>query len=893
MKIDPADWAKVNKLLDEALERPMSEHADWLRTLPSECSEYEPLLRRLLSRVADAETRDFLDDLPSIDVALSPLPETDQHIGPYRLIRQLGAGGMASVWLAERTDGLIDRQIALKLPHPVLGTVFAQRAERERGFLAKLDHPNIARLYDAGVTDSGQPYLALEYVQGTPIDTYCDNNCLDIRTRVHLFRAVVDAMAHAHAKLIIHRDIKPGNILVDEDGKVRLLDFGIAKLLEHDNAIETELTRHSGRALTPAYAAPEHVQGDPLTVAADIYSLGVLLYELLAGQRPYAENDGSGITLEAAVLNGAPKRPSQKAANGADARALAGDLDVIVLKAMAREPERRYATCHAFGQDLQRYLTNEPVEARPDSTAYRLRKFVARHRIGVLTSVATVVVLMAATVVTTLQSIEATRQRDVALYQQQRASATMSFMSYVLEGVSADGAGITAPELLERATDMLDKQYRSQPFLASLYEAVAARYLGMFQTDRALELLKVSEDLAREDNDLDTLVDILCLTGRVQLRRVGDPETATAYLQEAEEGYSALNPPSRATYVQCARALAMFDRYRGDPDAGISRLEFAVDFLEADQTTDAFTRANVLNDLAVAYSQQNRSIDALNATEQAVATLEAGGRVDTVGWLTLQSNLANSLMTMGEVASALKLREYVQARAVELQMEGHSIVGYGTSYASNLYSAGHFDRSLDVAERTRAAAEAAGNNLVVAVSNQFAARALVALGEPMRAGPLFDRAEEFFTTSNRTANLLNLAFTRAEMHIALGNHEVAQQLLADVLAEQGYGEENNTRVSSLALSLASQSALATGDAAGAEQLADDSVKFAIMRARDPDTNASVGRALLFRGKARAQLGMAAMAIDDLTRARTAMMAGADPEHPYAKEAEELLAALGR
>ena len=893
MKIDPADWAKVNKLLDEALERPMSEHDDWLRTLPSECSEYEPLLRRLLSRVADAETRDFLDDLPSIDVALSPLPKTDQHIGPYRLIRQLGAGGMASVWLAERTDGLIDRQVALKLPHPVLGTVFAQRAERERNFLAKLDHPNIARLYDAGVTESGQPYLALEYVQGTPIDTYCDNNCLDIRARVHLFRAVVDAMTHAHAKLIIHRDVKPGNILVDGDGNVRLLDFGIAKLLEHDNAIETELTRHSGRALTPAYAAPEHVRGDPLTVAADIYSLGVLLYELLAGQRPYAESDGSNITPEAAVLNGVPKRPSQNAANIADARALAGDLDVIVLKAMAREPERRYATCHAFGQDLQRYLTNEPVEARPDSTAYRLRKFVARHRIGVLTSLATVVVLMAATVVTTLQSIEATRQRDVALYQQQRAAATMSFMSYVLEGVSADGAGITAPELLERATDMLDRQYRSQPFLASLYEAVAARYLGLFQTDRALELLKVAEDLARQENDLDTLGDVLCLTGRVRLRTAGNTETAIAYLQEAEQVYSALSSPSRGTYVQCARAFAMFDRYRGEPDAAIDRLKIAVDYLNADQTTEALTRATVLNDLAVAYNMASHIVESLNTTEQAIAAMEAGGRADTVGWLTLQSNLASSLMVTGEVSNALKLRETVQARAVELQIEGYSMAGYGTAYASNLYGAGYFERSLEVAERTRAAAEASGNSLVIAVSDQLAARALVALGEPRKAGPGFDRAEEFFVASNRTVNLWQLAVNRAEMDIALGNYDAAKNLLTDLLAEQGYGETGSTRVSSLALILASQAALATGDAADAEKFADDSLKFAIMRARDPDTNASVGRALLFRGKARAQLGMSAMAIDDLARARTAMMAGAGPEHPYAKEAEELLAALGR
>src|SRR6185436_14101596 len=321
-------------------------------------------------------------------------------VGPYRLVRELGAGGMGAVWLAERADGLIQRSIALKLPHLVTPrrAELAERMAREREILAALDHRNIAKLFDAGLTAEGQPYLALEYVEGVPIDQYVrgagDAAALPLEQRLRLFLQVAHAVAYAHGKLVVHRDLKPANILVTANGGVRLLDFGIAKLLDDGEARATQLTRLSGGAFTPEYASPEQILGEPLTVASDVYSLGVVLYELLTGTRPYRLKRDSLGALEEAILQAAPARPSEIAPPELR-KALRGDLDTIVPKALKKNPAQRYATVNAFAEDLACYLQDRPVQARPDSSTYVLRKFVARNRLAVGASAATLLVIVA------------------------------------------------------------------------------------------------------------------------------------------------------------------------------------------------------------------------------------------------------------------------------------------------------------------------------------------------------------------------------------------------------------------------------------------------------------------------------------------------------------------
>src|SRR5215831_16614416 len=353
--LEPERAAALSKLLDQALERPAAERADWLAQLPAAHDDLRPHLRDLLSRTAAIESGDFLGNLPrfvhSPQARANPESEVGTLVGPYRLLRELGHGGMGSVWLAQRIDGVLKRQVALKLPHVTWPQAqLVQRMEREREILAALEHPNIARLYDAGLSAAGRPFLALEYIEGLPIDQYCraadGAPRFDVARRLRLFLQVARAVAYAHGKLILHRDIKPGNVLVTADGTARLLDFGIAKLLAEGEARETRLTELGGRALSPDYASPEQIRGEPLSVASDIYSLGVVLYELLAGTRPYRLKRNSRGELEEAILFADPRRPSEVAAP-TERRTLRGDLDTIALQAMKKAPADRYQTVHA------------------------------------------------------------------------------------------------------------------------------------------------------------------------------------------------------------------------------------------------------------------------------------------------------------------------------------------------------------------------------------------------------------------------------------------------------------------------------------------------------------------------------------------------------------------
>lgn len=349
-----------------------------------------------------------------------------KQLGQYRVLSLLGRGGMGSVWLAERIDGLFTRQVALKLVHPtLLSQVMTERFAREREILASLNHPNIARLLDAGSSAEGQPYLALDYVAGTPLTSFCDERGLSIARRLDLFRQVLSAVQYAHANLVIHRDLKPSNILVTDDGQSHLLDFGIAKLLTEGEARETELTQLGGRALTPDYAAPEQVAGAPITTAADVYSLGVMLYELLTGQRPYRLNRETRGALEEAILQTDPVIPSRVAVTEADARArgttpaklaraLKGDLDIIVAKSLKKLPAERYPTANAFGEDIERFLRGDVVLAQPDSMAYRALKFARRHRVAIAAASLLLLTLAAGLAATSYEARLAARQRDEA-----------------------------------------------------------------------------------------------------------------------------------------------------------------------------------------------------------------------------------------------------------------------------------------------------------------------------------------------------------------------------------------------------------------------------------------------------------------------------------------------
>jgi len=408
MGLSIPQMALMSRLLDEALPLDAEGRRRWLEALSP---QYQPLAEALRAALLPAGAESDL--AASLDVVtgrclarMEGSLQTGDSVGPYRLIRRVGEGGMAEVWLAQRADGAFRREVALKVPLMLrLRHDLASRFVRERDILAGLEHPNIARLYDAGVSSGGLPYLAMEYVAGEPLTAWCDARRVAIRERVKLFLQVLDAVEYAHVQQVIHRDLKPSNMLVTDSGQVRLLDFGVAKLLSQEEQ-PSDLTQRYGRVLTPDYASPELVRGEPIDVASDVYALGVVLYELLSGGKPYHLNAGASISqLEHAIAVVDVRRPSAQVEPDAAhkrsttvrtlSRRLRGDLDAIILKALAKAPASRYQSASAFADDLQRSLSGEPVDARPDRLGYRCAKFLERHQSGSRVAFVAVVVCAA------------------------------------------------------------------------------------------------------------------------------------------------------------------------------------------------------------------------------------------------------------------------------------------------------------------------------------------------------------------------------------------------------------------------------------------------------------------------------------------------------------------
>jgi serine/threonine protein kinase/tetratricopeptide (TPR) repeat protein len=409
-RLTPERWQEVSAYLDQALSLPDADRESWLESLRSEKRELADLVQELLEEHRVLMQERFLEGGPNLDANESSLHGQSfggQSIGPYTLASQIGQGGMGSVWLARRSDGRFERQAAVKFVNIAFaGRAAGERFKREGNILGRLTHPHIAELLDAGVSSTGQPYLVLEYVDGAAIDQYCDECRLEVDSRVRIFLDVLEAVAHAHAHLIVHRDIKPSNVLVTKGGQVKLLDFGIAKLLEGEgeSGSATLLTHESGSALTPLFAAPEQLRSQPITTATDVYALGVLLSLLLSGRHPVGPGPHSAAELVKAVLEMEPPRMSDSLRlAGTDAetiaasraatvdrlrRQLRGDLDTIVSKALKKLPSERYASVTAFADDLRRYLRHETISARPDAVVYRARKFLRRNWVPVTLMIA-------------------------------------------------------------------------------------------------------------------------------------------------------------------------------------------------------------------------------------------------------------------------------------------------------------------------------------------------------------------------------------------------------------------------------------------------------------------------------------------------------------------------
>jgi serine/threonine protein kinase/tetratricopeptide (TPR) repeat protein len=535
----PAELRTLSRLLDEALALAPAERSRWLAGLCGSDAGHRDQLAGLLAD-ADAPDDRFLAR-PALGhwragAPTEPSEQPGMRVGPYVLERQIGSGGMGSVWLAQRADGALDRSVALKLPHVAWGPALHARLARERDILARLTHPNIARLYDAGTDEQGRPYLALECVEGLPIDEYLQQKPRGLHERLALFKQVAAAVAYAHLHLVVHRDLKPSNVLVSADGTAHLLDFGIAKLLGDEAEGLTQLTRAGGRMLTPGYASPEQIRGEPVTVASDVYSLGVLLYEMLTGTRPFHVTGASLTELEVAVLQAPAPLASSRVATKPTQRALRGDLDTILAKALRKEPEARYRTVDAMIDDVDRHINGEPVLARPDSGWYRVSRFVRRHSDYVALASAALVAVLIGLGVAMAQAQRARLEAMRAQAQAERADAVRDFVIGLFNLNHGDDPDklelrqFPAHELVERGARRIAARYDDQPALRAEMLGIAGTIFADIGDPKYAAEMAQSQLVALDaaPSNLHERVAALRLLARAQIQQMhGDLAEAT------------------------------------------------------------------------------------------------------------------------------------------------------------------------------------------------------------------------------------------------------------------------------------------------------------------------------------------------------------------------------
>lgn len=705
----PERWARVEALLAAALERPADERAAFLEQACGDDAELRTLLGELL---AEDERGGGPLDAPPLWQAAGADTAVPGAIGPYRLIRLLGRGGMGQVWLAERTTADVVQPFALKLMRRGLDTDdLLARFRTERRILARLDHPNIARLFDVGATDSGLPYLVMEFVDGEPLLDFCDRRRLTLEQRLGLFRSLCAAVHHAHRNLIVHRDIKPFNIMVTADGIPKLLDFGIARILEGDDAASTP-TRTQFRLLTPEYAAPEQIRGDPVTTSCDVYALGVLLYELLAGVRPHARAGRSRAELAQSILTSAPPPPSAAWAGEPDGAAkaaavrrlspaqlrqrLAGDLDTVVLKALRPEPEARYPSALGLAEDIERHLTGLPVLARPATLGYRFRKFVLRNRAAVAAAAAVFLVLAGATAVTIRQSARIREQSARVARERDKALEVRSFLLEMFGAGGPDqpsGDVVTARELLDRRAALLPDEFSADPEMrAQMMIVLAEGYEKLGLYDQAEPLARGAVETHRtlfRDGHPDFVVSLNVLGWLLRVR--GRMEEAEALLREAVAMGNRVFPTGDSRLARALNDLGIVRNGRGDLTEAAALLRASIAMRRRTDGPGHLGIAITKNNLAVVLYSQADLDGAVQELGDAVDILRSTLGPDHQRTTIAQTNLAAFQSAAGRHEEAIQLHRDILARRVRRFGPDHGSVAISrTMLASELLRQGEY-----------------------------------------------------------------------------------------------------------------------------------------------------------------------------------------------------------
>ncbi len=662
-------WRALSSALDELLDLEASERQGWLASAAISQEDRATLASMLRADGSFApgvslDSDEMARNVDSID-AVSDAAMSEQILGDYRLLRKLAEGGMSSVWLAQKIDAIASdeqaiEQFAIKQPHRGLMSGDIDRFLQEGHILATLSHPNIARLIDTGISD-GSPYLVLTYVQGRPITEYADAHRLGLEARLKLFLQVLSAVQYAHGRLVLHRDLKPANIFVTDAGEVRLLDFGVAKLLSQVDVAQgsSEMTLVYGRAMTPLYASPEQLRGEPLSIASDVYSLGLVLYELLTDKRARNDDSGGATAILARVLASAPPRPSDATIAGSaiTRRELRGDVDLIVGRSLTVNAEERYPTVDALAEDISRYLSHEPIHARAPTVWYRAKKMIARNRLASALAIAAVVGVSVTAAVALWQRSVAIEQRDAAKAEMDRRVKSHGFMIRLISEYAPKDKPLTSVELLDIGVNSLEKYFKDDylEMVATLLR-LNARYIELGEAEREKNATFKALEYAKKSNEPNLIAGTNCMAAKVM--SLTDIEAARRHLAAAKEAFATAADPSVGIRAECwFNEISVLNEV-GDYAKASAVAEEAMNFFRSrvEGSRNIFY-TSMLNAAGRSYTFEQRYSDAERVFKELLAIDEKVGAVGTSSNWVSQANLLNVWLQAGDYAKA---SNYVQ-----------------------------------------------------------------------------------------------------------------------------------------------------------------------------------------------------------------------------------------
>lgn len=846
---NPGTWSQVTEHLDRALDLQPAEREAWLLRLASTQPEIAETLRGALAELEVADASGLLRDRPPSLVALESTGGTSmigKEVGAYRIERLIGRGGMGEVWLAARSDGRFEGRCAIKvLDEAALPGALVPRFRREGRLLARLTHPNIARLLDAGDTEEGRHYLVLEYVDGERIDKYCDDEKLDVGARVRLFLEVVSAVAHAHSNCIVHRDLKPSNVLVTHEGTAKLLDFGIAKLLSSDSYDHADHTRLEDSLLTPEYAAPEQILGETPSTATDVYQLGMLLHTVLTGQHPL-QSLGSRAERISAVLNGQVPRASE-ICDRASQKTIRGDLDAILAKALRKEPSERYMTAAALHEDLVRFLNCEPVSARKGAVLYRTRKFVAKHRIAAVTVGVAIGGFWIALAFSVVQALESARQRDKAIVEANRAQAQAHLTSLVMSAIGEPGHPASPQDVLDTGVKLLERHYAKDPdFAVRELIHISRRYMQWGDHGREYDVLRRAESIARKSSNPLQLARVHCNTVQTEIA-LGHLARATSRLAEGRRAMAQAQGAQAADDVVCLIAAAEVSNAQGGTQDATQYLERAVGLLERNGMTTDARYASLTSRIGEMYRDKG---DFEKSYEYAHAARTAKDRRGYRGNAVLHIEAA-ALRDLGELRAALE-QEFDLLRRVNWQ-DGSAPLNPAVSvvYAGMLARMDDHDEALCWLDRAVMDARATSDHNAWVDVHTARARVLLSLGRVNEAASelvTIDKVVGSSPTGFRHAHA-RAQLVRVDLLLAQGKRDEARHLADSLVAQARDPSLGLTFYLDAALLAASRAAL-RNDAAAAEAFAQEALWIDEHRARDPEQSANVGEASLILAQAK-------------------------------------------